>query len=147
MKRMEEWSFSSTINLGTRWGEWSASGPYRFNNGETTLGTHLIGGWLKGSTSRFWSYERETNLLPLSGIEPQLIDYLSRSLTAIWTEWWRLLSWKISRLTKPRLPAPSSCVKLAVGNTAVRERLLLSSLHIVDRMGFKPVILESTPSP
>jgi hypothetical protein len=32
-----------TLDLGTRWGEWSASRPGRL---ERTTGTHWIGGWV-----------------------------------------------------------------------------------------------------
>jgi hypothetical protein len=32
------------LDLGTRWGEWSASRPGRFNPRETAPGTHYIGG-------------------------------------------------------------------------------------------------------
>lgn len=101
MKRLEEWRVGSTVNLGTRWGDWLASRPYHFTNEEKAAGTHWLGGRLKGSQSRIGSYVGETNLLSLSGIEPQLLDYPFRSQVAILTELWGLLSWKISRLAKP----------------------------------------------
>jgi len=34
------------LNLGERWGEWSASRPGRFNAGERTTGTPWIGGYV-----------------------------------------------------------------------------------------------------
>jgi hypothetical protein len=34
------------FEVGTRWGEWSASRPGCFTPGERTLGAHWIGGWM-----------------------------------------------------------------------------------------------------
>jgi hypothetical protein len=34
------------LDLGTSWGEWSASRPGRFTPEERASGTHLIGGWV-----------------------------------------------------------------------------------------------------
>jgi hypothetical protein len=43
----EEVSLLLILDLGTRWGEWSASRPDRaFTPGETTPGTHCTGGWV-----------------------------------------------------------------------------------------------------
>jgi hypothetical protein len=36
----------SFFDLGTRWGEWSASRPGRFTPRERAPGTHWIGGWV-----------------------------------------------------------------------------------------------------
>jgi hypothetical protein len=44
---MEDWRYSSIIHIfGTRWGEWSASGPYRFTTRDRAPGAHRIGGWV-----------------------------------------------------------------------------------------------------
>jgi hypothetical protein len=46
--------------------EWSASGPCRF---PPVPGTHYIGGWV-GPRASMDVKEKEKNLLPLLGIEP-----------------------------------------------------------------------------
>jgi hypothetical protein len=42
----------SYFDLGTRWGEWSASSPGRFTPRERASGTHWIGGWV--DPEPFW---------------------------------------------------------------------------------------------
>jgi hypothetical protein len=63
--------YSTILDLGTRWGEWSASRPGRFTPGKRVPRYPLdrrVGG------PQGWSgrCEVEKNLLPLLGIEPRL---------------------------------------------------------------------------
>jgi hypothetical protein len=57
-------------DLGTRWGEWSASRPgSAFPPGERTPGTHWTEDWV-GPRAGLDTEVREKILLPLPGIEP-----------------------------------------------------------------------------
>jgi hypothetical protein len=71
------------LNLGTRWGEWSASWTGSFNPGVRAPGTHWIGGWVD---PRFGldavAKRKKIPLVPLTKTEPRS----SRSYYLVYTE-------------------------------------------------------------
>jgi hypothetical protein len=53
--------------------EWSASRPCRFTSGEIDPGTYCVGGWV--GPRAVLDVMEKTQILPLLGIEPQLLDH------------------------------------------------------------------------